>query len=316
MIFLSAFVSLIGASSIGSNYIDLIVYDKGLNESGREYVSAENCLSRPCTITENGAIQFSGKASENFRISLGSLHKGSYRSIHLFQESTTFEQKVSERIFVRKPNRKIVDLPQLIQTGRTNTIFMYGLLLQYEFDEGDLVTVQLIPRDSKAESKEYYFRYHQSETRFDIDIAFVQPINYFAPNPRDIIQAAYSTAALSFSFAKSMDPDVEYNLFSKIMRAVRFNIFTGLLVRTDVADYNNDKISKDYFDGFVGVGLTAFGFLAAGYGVNMVQSPHAGFPFVGIELNHLAEFLRSLRQDTHTRWQNYLDLESTKIKNP
>jgi hypothetical protein len=202
----------------------------------------------------------------------------------------------------------------MIETGKTNNIFIYGLLLQYEFDEGDLLALQITSLKNPKKVQEYYFRYHHDGYIWDLDLAFVQPINKFHPNPGGVIQAAYSTTALSFSVAKPMDPDKKYKLLSKVMRAVRFNIFSGILLRRDVASFNGDNITKDYFDGFGGAGITFFNFLAAGYGANFIQSPHTTFPFVGIEVRHLAEFLRTLKKDTHSQWKKYLKREMERSK--
>ena len=240
------------------------------------------------------------------------MHRGTFRRINLFQESSTFEQKLSERVFNRKPNRKIVDLERLIETGKADTIYMYGILLQQEMDESDLIGLKLISLKHPSLVEEYFFRYHQEGIKWDIDIAFVQPLNIFNPNPGNVIQAAYSTVAFSFSGARSMDPDKHYSLFNKAMRSVRFNVFAGLLIRKDVAPFNGDNITKEYIDGFGGLGLTFFNFLAMGYGGNFIRSPHTTFPFVGLEIRHLMEFLQSLQKDTHSRWRQYLKEEMQK----
>jgi len=306
------FIILSSLSIFIASHSPELEFDRGKDSRDRNWKSAENCMSKPCTLTEHGAIRVSKEVSKKYKIEIGNLHRGSYRQISLFEESTSLEQKFTERIFNKRPNRKIVNLSRLIETGNTQTIFMYGILLQYEFDEGDLIALRLIPRKSAEDVIEFYFRYHQDALKFDVDIAFVQPINYFTPNPRNEIQAALSTAALSFSVARAIDPDDENNFLAKTLWAIRFNLFLGLLARTEVANYQGDKITKDYFDGFVGAGFSFFGFLAGGYGVNLARSPRAFFPFVGIEFVHLTEFLRSLKQDTHTRWQNYLKEEVSK----
>lgn len=287
----------------------LVEYDRGAKNKERAFVTADGCAHTPCIMTQWGAIRVPHRIGKIRRVELGVLHRGIFQSIALFQESTTFEQKLSERIFNRKPNRKIVNLERLVQGGKTDTIHMYGILLQYDLDEGDLIALRLSSLRDPAKSEEYYFRYHHEGAKFDVDIAFVQPINIFNPNPGGVIQAAYSTAALSFSIARAMDPEKKYSLLGKMTRAVRINLTTGLLLRKDVGDFNGDQITKEFFDGFGGLGLTFFDFLAFGYGANIVRSPHTTFPYIGIEVRHLFEFLRSLKADTHTRWQKYLKEE-------
>ncbi|MBI4373892.1 MAG: hypothetical protein HY542_03345 [Deltaproteobacteria bacterium] len=44
----------------------------------------------------------------------------------------------------------------------------------------------------------------------------------------------------------------------------------------------------------------------------MPNSPRTTFPFVGIEVRHLMEFIRTLKKDTHTRWRKYLKEEIDK----
>ncbi|MBI3541436.1 MAG: hypothetical protein HY073_04800, partial [Deltaproteobacteria bacterium] len=233
-----------------------------------------------------------------------------YVSISLFQESTSLEQKLSERIFNRKPNRKAIDLGHKVEAGQIDILYMYGFLLQYEFDEGDLIAIKLTSLKDPSQTDEYFFRFHQDGAKWDVDIAFVQPIPSFHPNPGDGIQSANSTAAISFSVGKTMDPDRHYSLGGKILRSARFHITIGLLQRREVYPFNGDNITKDFFDGFGGVGFTFFDFLAVGYAANIARSPHTTFPYVGIELRHLLEFIRSLKQDTHSQWEKYLQKEN------
>lgn len=291
----------------------LAEYDRGDKKGERNYLSAEACVATPCILTQWGAIRLPKNMANSYRMELGIHHRGSFSSIALFQESSSLEQKVSERVFNRQANRKIVNLERLVETGKTNTLYMYGLLLQYEFDEGDLLALQMTDLKNPSKVYNYYFRYHHQGTNWDIDIAFVQPLNLFTPNPGGIIQAAYSTAAVSFSVARAMDPEKKYSLLSKMTRAVRANLFLGLLLRKDVTPFGGgDNIVTEQLDGFGGVGLTVLDFLAFGYGGNFVTSPHTTFPFVGIEVRHLAEFLSALKKDTHSRWRKYLKEETKK----
>ena len=289
-----------------------VEYDRGAKHKDRVYLPAEACVHSPCIITQWGAIRIPKGIATTHRVEIGAMHRGMFQSLALFQESTSLEQKLSERIFNRKPNRKIVNLERLAEQGKTEAIFLYGVLLQHELDEGDLLALQLTSLRNPSQVEEYFFRYHHDGAKFDLDMAFVQPINIFNPNPGGIVQAAYSTAALSFSVARAMDPEKHYSLPSKMVRAVRGNLFLGLLLRKDVQSFNGDNITAEFFDGFGGLGVTVFDFLAFGYGGNFIRSPHTTFPFVGLEVRHLTEFIRTLKADTHTRWQKYLKEEMAK----
>lgn len=293
-----------------------VEFDRGSKSRVRQFENADRCAETPCVITQWGAIRVPKEWAGKNRVELGMLHRGHYESLALFQQSTNFEQKVSERVFNKKPNRKIVDVTRLIETGQTDTLFMFGIILHYELDQADLLALKITSLNNPNDVREYYFRYHHDELKWDIDIAFIQPLNFFIPNPGNRIQAAYSTAAFSFSVAINPDPEKHYSLFSKTMRAFRINFFTGLLLRKEVATYRGDRITKDYFDGFAGIGLTFFDFLAVGYGGNLVRSPHTFFPFVGLELRHLMEFLRSFKADTHSQWEKYLKEETEKTAYP
>lgn len=296
---------------ISKAFADIPVeYDRGNAKREREYISAEQCQATPCVITQSGAIRFPQKMENKYQVEIGAIHLGIYRRINLFQESSNWEQKVSERTFNRKPNRKIVDLERLLETGQTGTIYIYGLLLQQALDESDVIGLKIISIKHPEDVKEYFFRYHHEGLKWDIDMAFVQPLNIFHPNPGGIIQAAYSTIAISFSVARALDPEKNYSFLNKAFHAARFNVFTGLLLRKDVASFNGDLITDEAFDGFGGLGFTFFDFLAIGYGGNFIHSPHTTFPFVGLEVGHFVEFLRTLRTDTHTRWKRYLKEET------
>ncbi|MBI2082040.1 MAG: hypothetical protein HYT76_00580 [Deltaproteobacteria bacterium] len=303
------FVVVISLSASVAHADQNVGYDRGIKGKERSWIPAEGCTLKPCVITQWGAIRLPKEFARTYRIEMGGLHRGNFRSIAIFQESSSFEQKLSERVFNRQPNRKIVNLERLIETGKTNTIYMYGLLLQYEFDEGDLLGIKFTSLKNPNNVQEYFFRYHHDGTKWDIDFAFIQPINIFHPNPNGVLRAAYSTGALSFSFARAMDPDKHYSFLSKAMRAVRVNLFTGILLRREVAPLNGDNIVEDRIDAFGGLGLTFLDFIALGYGGTMANSPRTTFPFVGIEIRHLMEFLRTLKKDTHSRWQRYLKEE-------
>lgn len=304
----AVFLFLFSATSLTA-WAAPVEYDRGSKGKLRAFLPAEGCGPTPCVVTQWGAIRFPKGFERKSRIELGSLGRRGFHSIALFQESSSLEQKLSERILTRRPNRRIVNLERLVETGETNTLYIYGILLQHDLEEGDLLVLRVSPLKNPSRSQEYYFRYHHEGARWDIDIAFVQPINVFTPNPGNIIQAAYSTAAVSFSVGATMDPEKKYSIPGRLIRAIRFNLLTGFLLRRDVVARNGDAITKDFFDGFAGAGVTLFDFLAVGYGGNFIRSPHSTFPFVGLELRHFLEFLRSLKRDTHSQWEKYMQEE-------
>lgn len=286
-----------------------VQYDRGEKKGARRFATTARCAELPCIVTQHGAWQFPPDVVGSYRIEMGYLHEGSLRPITLFQESTTLEQKLGERLFNRYPNRKVINLLRMVETRQIPTIYMYGILLQYDLAEGDPIVLRLTDRADPTQTHERYFRFHRTGSVPDIDLSLLYPINYFRPNPSNTIQGATAGAAFSFSVGTNMDPERHYGWAKKIFRAVRFNLFTGLINRKETKAIGGDLVVKDVFDGFGGAGITLFGFLNAGYGINFVRSPHSSFPFVGIEVRNVFEFLRTLKRDTHTRWEKYLQEE-------
>lgn len=284
----------------------MVWFDRGTKKGPRTFQSVDGCVEMPCIVTQYGAWQFTDVVVARYRVEMSYFHEGSLHPIGIFQQSTTLEQKLGERLLNRHPNRKIVNLMQMVEQGKTPTIFMYGVLLQYEIRDGDPVIVRLTRFDDPTDVREYYFRYHKTGPVPDIDIALLYPIGYFHPNPNYTIQGATAGAAFSFSIGSHMDPERKYGWFRKALRAVRLNIFTGLVTRKELQPIGGDLVVSDSVDGFGGLGVTVFDFLNLGYGINFVRTPHSTFPFVGIEVKHVFEFLRSLKQDTHTKWEKYL----------
>ncbi|MBI2346516.1 MAG: hypothetical protein HYV03_06495, partial [Deltaproteobacteria bacterium] len=187
---------------------------------------------------------------------MGYIHEGAHRPIGLFQQSTTLEQKLGERLLNRYPNRTIVNLVRLVETGAVTTIYMYGILLQYDIREGDPVIVTLTHLTDPTRVEEYYFRYHKTGPVPDLDLSLLYPINIFHPNPGDTIQGATAGAAFSLSMGSNMDPERHYGWIRKLVRAVRFNIFLGLLTRKELTPVGGDLVVKDAVDGFGGAGMT------------------------------------------------------------
>ncbi|MBI4366047.1 MAG: hypothetical protein HY543_04430 [Deltaproteobacteria bacterium] len=289
---------------------DLLHFDRGAKKGPRQFQSVETCVETPCVITQHGAWRFAPETVGRYRITMAYVHEGGQRPIELFQQSTSLEQKLGERILNRYPNRKVVNLMQMVEAGKVPIVYMYGILLQHDVDEGDLIAVRLTNSSKGIDAREFYFRYHKTGPIPDIDIAFLYPINFFNPNPGDIIQGAMGGVAFSFSVGTNMDPERRYSFLRKLVRAVRLNAFTGFLTRKELRTIGGDLIVSDAFDGFGGFGFTLFDFLNVGYGINLVRAPHATFPFVGLEVRHVFEFLRSLKRDTHTRWEKYLRHEA------
>lgn len=283
-----------------------VMYDHGRKHGPRDFLPVGGCVETPCVVTQHGAWRFDPAVVGAYRVTMGTIHDGAYRPVGLFQQSTSLEQKLGERLLNRYPNRKIVNLTLMVETGNVPTLYMYGILLQYDIHEGDPVIITLIGLNDPTVVHEYYFRYHKTGPVPDIDLSLLYPVDFFHPNPGDTVQGATAGAAFSFSVGSNMDPERRYSWFKKIARAVRFNLFLGLLTRKELRTIGGDLVVRDAMDGFGGAGLTFFDFLNVGYGVNFVRSPRSTFPFVGLEVRHVFEFIRSLKRDTHTRWEKYL----------
>lgn len=290
----------------------LIQYDRGTKHGVRQFQPAGKCANRPCIVTQHGAIHFTPEASKQYLITMGYIHDGAYRPIEYFQQSTNLEQKFGERILNRTPNRKIIQLTSHVQSGTIDTIYIYGVRLQYGLVEGDPIIISLMHKTNREDEQKYYFRFHHEGVRADIDVSFVFPLNYFHPNPGNAIQGADRGMALSLSMARSMDPERYYGWANKIARAVRLNMFLGVVNRSTLNASSGDQVIENKVDGFGGLGITVFDFLNLGYGINFLRSPRSTFPFIGIEMRHVFEFLQSLKKDTHTQWEQYLEQEKTR----
>lgn len=287
----------------------LIEFDRGTKGGLRDFRGVEGCIETPCVVTQHGAWRFSPETVGAYRVEMSYIHEASQHAIGLFQQSTTLEQKFGERLLNRYPNRKIINLVRMVETGKVPIIYMYGILLQHDVREGEPVIIRLSSIADPTSVQEYYFRYHKTGAVPDIDISLLYPIDFFQPNPDNAIQGATAGIAFSFSVGTNMDPEKHYGWMRKIMRAVRLNLFTGMLTRKELKRMGGDLVVGDTFDGFGGAGITLFDFLNLGYGINFARSPHSTFPFVGLEVRHVFEFIRSLKQDTHTRWEKYLKQE-------
>lgn len=300
------------ATTVSAPPSPLLEYDRGTPKGARAFQSVKRCLETPCVVTQHGALRFHPDIAARYRVEVWYIHDGSVYPIGLFQQSTTFEQKLGERLLNRTPNRKIVNLTRLIETGTANTVYMYGVLLQYDVDEADPILVRLTSLADARDVQEYYFRFHKTGPRADLDLAFIFPINHFSPNPGDMIRSASRGMAFSFSVGSHMDPEKKYPLISKLARAVRMNLMLGVVDRQLASDIAGDRVISNSVDAFGGVGLTFFDFFLAGYGYNLVRPPRSGFPFVGLEVRHVFQFIKSLKKDTHSKWEEYLREESAR----
>lgn len=309
-------ISSVTWAASGRSPSPLLEYDRGTPKGARAFQSVERCTETPCVVTQHGALRFHPDVASQYRVEVWYIHDGSVHPIGLFQQSTTFEQKLGERLLNRTPNRKIVNLTRMIETGSANTVYIYGVLLQYDVDEADPILVRLTSLADSRDVQEYYFRFHKTGPRADLDLAFIFPINHFSPNPGDTIRSANRGMAFSFSVGSHMDPDKKYPLISKLARAVRMNLMLGVVDRQLASDIAGDRVISNSVDAFAGVGLTFFDFFLAGYGYNLVRPPRSGFPFVGLEVRHVFQFIKSLKKDTHSKWEEYLRDESVRMGVP
>lgn len=287
----------------------IVHYDRGNKKGARNFLPSDDCTETPCVVTQHGAFQFPPEVVGNYIVRMNYIHENVLRQILLFQESTTLEQKFAERLLNRYPNRKAINLMHMVDAGKISTIYIYGLLLQNDFSEGDLISVSLTDTKDHTCTKDYFYRFHRTGAVPDIDLALLYPIEYYKPNPGNVVQGTIGGAAISMSVGTNMDPNKKYNWFSKTVRAVRLNLFTGIITRKQLGAIGGDNVTQDKIDGFSGIGVTLFEFINAGYGVNWTRTPHTFFPFVGIEVKHIYDFFRSLKPDSHSRWIKYMKEE-------
>lgn len=290
----------------------MVQYDPGTKKGARNFVDSADCIETPCIITQHGAMKFAPEVVDHYMVRMGYVHDKVFRPIALFQESTTLEQKMAERLLNRYPNRKAINLMHMVESGNLSTIYVYGLLLQNNIGEGDLITISLTSITDPTQTKDYFYRFHRTGAVPDFDITLLYPLNYYHPNPGEQVQGTFGGAAFSFSVGTHMDPRKKYNWVAKGFRAVRLNLFLGVVTRKELTTVSTGTVTKDNADGFAGLGITLFEFLNAGYGVNMFRSPHTFFPFVGIEVKHVYEFFKSLKPDSHSRWVKYMKEEQNR----
>ena len=284
-----------------------ITYNKGHHKKAIPYYQLGNdCQFTPCVVGKYGSIQLSENIRKNLEIEIGYFNQDGYHSLAFFQEGAEFNETLLERVFNKRKNRNMFNLEHALQTGNTNTIYLYGILLHYQLKEGDVVIVRLKDPKNQNNRREFYFRYHRKGPIFDADVAIISPLNYFTPNPNSVVRNASISAALSFSVGTYMDPEKDCNYFTKFIYAWRFNLFAGFLKRGEMKNVGGDQYVDQEFDGFVGAGFTFADFIIGGMGINMARSPHTFFPFVGIEVNNLYSVLKSLKKSTKKKWKRYM----------
>jgi hypothetical protein len=312
-IFLAAFflaVSYSNHSQASEKDPELLSFDKGYKKNKpKNIIPANICQVTPCIIGKYGTIYFSKKDRENYSVHLGLIHNDAYQPIALFQEASNLDEKFGERFLNKRQNRSIFDLASALETSEADILYIYGIMLHYTVAEGDLIVVRFIDKKNSRNRHTYFFRYHRSGAIWDADVALISPIKLFVPNPDKVIRGASISVALSISVGWYMNPEKKYTFGRKFLHAWRFNVFSGLLRRRELTFAGADRYVDTKMDGFVGAGFTFVDFFVGGIGVNLARTPHAAFPFVGLEVKHLYQFIRSLKKSTKKRWKRYLTEE-------
>lgn len=293
---------------------DEIVYDRGGKEGPRLFLSATKCRDTPCIVTQDGAIKISPQSLHEYKLEIGLFHEGVLRPVHLFQQASTLDERLAERLFNTQQNRKIFNLSRFVEEGNTEMIHIYGLTLHYEIDEGDPLILTLTRKDDAKDYKEYYFRYHQDGSFLDADLALLQPIGIFIPNPNNVIQGSNISVALSLSRGWYLDPEVPHGWLAKISHAWRGNLFLGLMSRQIIEEKGGNKATIEESDGFIGIGVTLLDFMIVGVGINVSRPPQSHFPFVGMEVGRTYKLLRSLKRSTHEQWVEYQKKEQRRAE--
>ncbi|MBF0104432.1 MAG: hypothetical protein HQM16_03790 [Deltaproteobacteria bacterium] len=286
----------------------LVSFDKGYKKNNvRAFQPADPCTHTPCVIGKFGAIYLSETARRDYTIELGLFHEGDLRSVALFEEGSNIDEKFTERFFNTKQNKKIFDLENAIQNSITDTLYIYGLGIHYTLDEGDVVIIKLTDKKNEVIKTSYYFRYHRKGPIWDGDVAIISPLNVNIPNPNNTIRNSMISLSLTTSVGWYMDPEKKYSFGRKFLHAWKLNMSAGLIRRYEYRyEGGTDKYTDSKVDGFFGLGFTFVDFFVGGMGVNMVRDPHSFFPFVGIEVKHMYQFIKSLKTSSKKKWQKYL----------
>lgn len=285
---------------------DGITFVRDGHEKQAAFRSASACNRVPCVVTQQGEIKLSPETVKNYLIELGIVHQGLYSSAAIYQTATAAHDNLSERVLNKRDNKKILNLAQKISEAKVNTIYVYGVLLQFPLEEGDMIVITLTNPSELKEKYYYYFRYHRTGPRLDIDVALVNPIGVYLPNKNSELEGVNLSAALSLTMGWYRDPEKDYNFFRKFLFAWRPNFTLGVVRRDKVDFVGANRVVNGQIDGFAGVGFTFLNFLTSGIGVNFFQSPHAFFPYVGVELKNLFEVIMSFKKSRNKKWEEYM----------
>lgn len=289
--------------------LEEVTFDRGKKGDPRNFQSADSCQSSPCILSQRGAIRFDKKITGTHNIELGYIHEEVYSPFTYFQAASTLDEKVTQRLFNKSQNREVFNLERALRLGEEDTVHVYGMLLHYNVDEGDLFVVTLTDDKNPKKKSHTYFRYHKDGPIWDVDVGILAPINYFRPNPNRVIRGARIALGLSTTLGWYMDPERRYSFGGKLLHSFKLNMVGGLMSRRELVSLSGDQIVDDNFDGFVGGGFTFLDLIIAGVGVNLVRSPHAIFPYAGLEVKHFYQFIKSLKKSTKKRWNHYLTEE-------
>lgn len=296
------------ATASFADNIEGVDYMRGSQQEEAGFHSAKGCFKMPCVISQKGKIRFDDELLNSHSVELGVVHDGIFSSIAIHQTASGANDRISERLFNKRNNRKVLNLESSLRDGKFNTVHIYGVLLQYTLDEGDLIVVTVKKKNDLTQQDQYYFRFHRDGVQLDVDFAVVHPIGVFWPGNSNL-KGADLTGGLSLSWGWNMDPDRKYGTLNKMMHAFKLNFTTGLLNRSVVKTVNNDQTVQGQIDGYAGGGLTFMDFITAGIGINFLRSPHAAFPYVGAELGKMFDLIQSLRKSRNRQWEEYVKEE-------
>lgn len=287
---------------------DGVTYMRGNKTEEVSFHTAGGCFKLPCVITQKGKIRFEKELLGTHAVELGVVHAGVYSSIAIHQTATGANDRIAERLFNKRNNSQVLNLESALQEGKFDTVHIYGVLLQYSLDEGDLIVATLKGNGDVKDRHQYYFRFHRDGVQMDVDFAVVHPIGVFWPK-NETLKGADLTGGLSLSWGWNMDPDKKHGIFKKMAHAFKLNFTTGLLNRSILKTVNGDQTVQGQIDGYAGGGLTFMDFITAGIGINFVRSPHAAFPYVGAELGKMFDLIQSLRKSRNSQWEEYVKEE-------
>jgi len=291
-----------------ANHEVILRYDSGRDASARVYLDAEPCREKPCVVTELGAVRFDLPA-DRYEVSLWLMHRNLLTRIEYLEHRELRDYQALERVFNRRRNKRVFSLTERIANNRLPVLFLYGITLQYEVDQGDTMIIEMSERGQASATRRYYFRYHQAGMHPAFDIALLLPLNFINyPRPGPDFENRSLNAAVTLAFKWNKDPSADYGWLSKLALSVYPSMFLGLMTRRFLVD----GLSRAQADVFAGTGLTFLDFLFAGYGINVFHSPRTGGPFIGFHVGKALNFIRDLQRSSPERWDAFLDEERHK----